>query len=61
MHKLDSARKYIKKQQKRLNLFSGLEYIYQLSQLQNTKLRIEMKRFTEETIYYAEYRSVCQL
>jgi len=33
----------------------GLEYIYQLSQLQNTKLRIEMKRFTEETIYYAEY------
>ena len=61
MHKLDSARKYIKKQQKRLNLFSGLEYIYQLSQLQNTKLRIEMKRFTEETIYYAEYRSVSYL
>merc|ERR1719376_252975 len=33
----------------------GLEYIHQLSLLQNTKLRVEMKRFTEETIYYAEY------
>ena len=39
-----------------MNFSAGLEYIYKLTQEQNTKLRIEMKIFTEETIYYAEYK-----